>query len=458
MTKKIKEKYLAIIVLISLILIFPKFLNSYTNLNNYIIISIEIILALILGFVIYKWFLIPFLKITKCISENSVTKVDDYNENKRKSVPYETLENVFSDYKKNDQRHRRLLHELKQKNKLLNRNNKITNAIMDITSEILTSVDINRILQMILEKAINIIPKANKGSILILEDGEISFKAVYGYDFNVLKNLKLKKEELFQYSLNQLFDPIIINDLRKFNKETLNKEQFQMLEKADGYEQESILSCGIALDGKFIGVISIDNTLHKNAFTNEDKLIIKHLAEQIGIAIKNTKLVGKITYLSRHDALTGAFNRHEFQRLFKKAHEEYIENNNIFSLVVFDMNDLKIINDTYGHDIGDKIIKEFANTVKEKIGEENIFARIGGDEFTALIYNKNKEEVLNIINNIKQDLLKKPLIIEEKNIYITFGYGIVESFEEHKDIDKIFQKADSRMYKDKRKVKKLNRL
>ena len=91
-----------------------------------------------------------------------------------------------------------LMEKLKNTNILLERSNKITDSIMQITSEILSSGEINAVIQTILDKAIEIIPNAQKGSILISNGNILEFKASHGYDFEILKDLKFDIKEIFQ--------------------------------------------------------------------------------------------------------------------------------------------------------------------------------------------------------------------------------------------------------------------
>ena len=111
-----------------------------------------------------------------------------------------------------------LINKLRSKNILLKRNNMITDSIMKITSEVLSSGEIDYILQTIMDKAIEIIPGAQRGSILIYNGSVLEFKASRGYDSSALENLKLSIEEVFQYNSEDFFEPCIISNPKKFNE------------------------------------------------------------------------------------------------------------------------------------------------------------------------------------------------------------------------------------------------
>jgi len=448
-------KYFAIIGLLGLTVII-KYLPIVNELvNEYIVIATRLIILGTVLTLIYRWFVYPYSKLASYIDELAVIIDRDVKDSKDKSESLLPLiaRKIFRTYKEKENQRIELLEQLKIQNSLLVRNNKITTAIMEITSEILNSGEIDRVLQMILDKAVEIIPNAHKGSIIIMEDERFRYKALCGYNFEILNKMTFKLEDMFQYKSGEYFEPIVIYDLEDFNRKNLEGEKFDILEKGKGFEQESLLSCGIEINGEFVGAISLDNVVDKFAFKEEDKILIKHLANQIGIALKNARLVEKITYLSKYDSLTGVYNRHAFEEILEKIYEKAVKLVDEFALIIFDMNDVKKVNDSYGHDYGDLLIKTFADTIMGSIGEKDIFARIGGDEFAAILMGKNNIEAAKVIEDIKETFTENPLIIESNHINITFGHGIVDILGDLNSIRELLKAADMKMYKEKRRMK-----
>lgn len=348
-----------------------------------------------------------------------------------------------------------LLEKLKNNNLLLQRNSKITDSIMHITSEILSSGEINQVLQTILDKAIEIIPNAQKGSILIFNGSGLEFRASHGYDFEVLKNLQFGLDEIFQYNSQDFYEPCIINNPESFNKERLEGEKFDMLREGRGFELKSILSCAIQVDNEFYGIINLDSTEDKHAFSSEDKPLIKHLATQIGIALKNARLIEKILFLSRHDSLTGIYNRCYFEELLMRIYQQYKATGSLFSLAILDINDLKKINDSYGHEAGDLLLKRFVQGIKINLSKDDIFARYGGDEFAIIFTDKCRPNAEHVIEMARKYFEDNTFMYCGKQITtITFGCGITEFPAETSEYNELVRLADSRMYKEKKKRKK----
>ncbi|MHC1683170.1 MAG: FIST N-terminal domain-containing protein [Clostridiaceae bacterium] len=351
--------------------------------------------------------------------------------------------------------------ELKEANEILEEQKSkiekiknITNSIMEINMKILSSEEFNSLLQMILDKAIEIIPGAKMGSILLLENDVLRYKATKGYCIKENHEAIYKLEDIYQRiksSEYDLYDSIIISDLE--NYPSWVKESYMQWEKIVTKKPSEILTCCIVIDGKFMGMINLLNTEKGNKFNEDDKISIKHLADNISIAYKNSKLLESTLYMARYDGLTGLFNRHYFRkklaRIINKAqgtHENVI-------ICLLDLNNLKSTNDAYGHEAGDALIKDFSTIFKAGIGYEDIMGRTGGDEFEVIFVNKSKEEVMEIIIRICMVCKKNPTSFKGQFIEISFAYGLAELYSDSVSIGKLLRLADNRMYEKKRMMK-----
>ncbi|PUU89205.1 MAG: diguanylate cyclase and metal dependent phosphohydrolase [Halanaerobium sp.] len=115
------------------------------------------------------------------------------------------------------------------------------------------------------------------------------------------------------------------------------------------------------------------------------------------------------------------------------------------SIIIADLNGLKIINDSYGHKKGDEILIQASQILKESLREEDILARYGGDEFAVLLPNTTKETAEKINKRIKEKCKK----INNNPIPISIALGEATKEKPEQDIKEILKKADDKMYKDK---------
>lgn len=154
------------------------------------------------------------------------------------------------------------------------------------------------------------------------------------------------------------------------------------------------------------------------------------------------KLEQQLKYLSYHDQLTGLYNRRFFEEELKRLD---VEQNYPLTLVMADMNGLKLINDSFGHAIGDELIKKVAEVIGRGCRVDDIIARLGGDEFVIMLPKTNNYEAEKIINRIQGYALNEKLGSVE--ISVSFGWE-TKTKEEEKTQD-ILKKAEDHMYKNK---------
>ena len=183
------------------------------------------------------------------------------------------------------------------------------------------------------------------------------------------------------------------------------------------------------VDGSFYKIINDDQFMDGYVY------VYHNISERLE---KNRE----IEYLNYHDQLTGLHNRRFFEMKFNELlNEKYYP----LGLIISDINALKLINDSLGHLMGDKLIVTFANVLKERFSDAETVARIGGDEFAVLIPNIDHKILLDRIKKVEQEL--SAYRVGDLPVSAAFGCavhtGSIFSFAE------TFKEADEKMYKDK---------
>ncbi|MGY6530070.1 MAG: EAL domain-containing protein [Cyanobacterium sp.] len=155
-----------------------------------------------------------------------------------------------------------------------------------------------------------------------------------------------------------------------------------------------------------------------------------------------------------HDKLTGLANRDLLTQRLELAIQKQKRNQDTnFALLFLDLDNFKIINDSLGHSIGDKLLIAMANLLKKFIREIDIAARLGGDEFVVLVEDiEGIQQVIMIAKRIIK-ALESPFILDNKEVFIKTSIGITTSIEKEENAENILRNADIAMYKAKQSGK-----
>lgn len=184
--------------------------------------------------------------------------------------------------------------------------------------------------------------------------------------------------------------------------------------------------------------ISVANTFAPITAENGEKHGVVMIFRDISEEKENQR---RIKYLSYHDTLTGLYNRRYLEEQLTKV-------SNIrqaCSVIMTDVNGLKITNDIFGHDLGDKLLVKVANIFRECSSEEDIIARWGGDEFIILMPEKSLAEAESLIKKIKTI----DLITDESNLPLSLSLGCAYADGEVVTISEALQQAEKHMYQQK---------
>lgn len=200
-------------------------------------------------------------------------------------------------------------------------------------------------------------------------------------------------------------------------------------------------------NGKVFGTICVMDF----AITDYDDRyhrLIRHFKEMVERELTLLEQNLRIEQLSIHDDLTGLLNRRGFNTIVPARLKLAHRHKEAVAICYYDLDELKSINDKFGHQCGDEAIKTFAHALKESLRNTDITARFGGDEFLAIVCLEHADE-LTIINDRLKSLINK----RKSTFNINFSWGAVTLAYQSLltiDIEKIIAKADKRMYRNKR--------
>lgn len=149
-----------------------------------------------------------------------------------------------------------------------------------------------------------------------------------------------------------------------------------------------------------------------------------------------------VLYLSYHDQLTGLYNRRFYE---EELHRLDTPRNLPIALLMADVNGLKLINDAYGHQMGDRILKEFAEILKNECRHDEIVSRVGGDEFVVLFSQTNQKSVESIVKRLNTAISN--VRIDHTILSVSMGFALKKDPQD--DLNDVFKRAEDAMYQHK---------
>ena len=259
-------------------------------------------------------------------------------------------------------------------------------------------------------------------------------------------------EKLLNYSINELheknLDLIIQNEVvvkicdLKYTTEIYRLSEIYCI-KRDGSNIPVSLSCSPIIDPYMKDIIGF-------VIVGQDISVVKQLEKEIA---EHKEAQEEILYLAYHDSLTGLPNRKYFYEMLTREIEKANITGDSFAVFFLDLDDLKQINDGFGHDVGDQVLCEVGRRTMASISGSDIGARIGGDEFTFLVFGINNPTDAHIAANEILNSLYKPMCINGIDFKINASIGFSIFPYDGSDAELLIKKADIEMYVVKKEKK-----
>ena len=277
----------------------------------------------------------------------------------------------------------------------------------------------------------------------------------------------------FQYIIpliGEMIDKFVMNHLiyifvKKDDKYTLfwpgacwNKKVYELISELD--EKKDIIISEDKKTGVFpliseeniTGCIVAHSTIDK--LTNDEINYISELTKQSSITIERANVYSEILKNATMDALTGLNNRRQFEVRLKEEYSSANRQNTPLCAIMIDIDFFKKFNDTYGHAIGDTVLRTTANVIKEQLREYDIPSRYGGEEFCILLPQTNIDEAKIVAERLRTSVENKKIEIQTnkneqiKHISVTISVGLAQL--DIKDMaDDLYMKADRALYEAK---------
>jgi diguanylate cyclase (GGDEF)-like protein len=198
----------------------------------------------------------------------------------------------------------------------------------------------------------------------------------------------------------------------------------------------------------------------KESFGNDDLVFFKTVSNQLFHIVRLMKVIEdlesaqlSVKFLSEYDPLTMLYNRRTFERYVRDNIERGSRTGSMFSIVLIDIDDFKLINDVYGHQTADMVLKELSERLKKSLRRMDIPARFGGDEFVVLLPDLSRDTARAVAKRLQDKLSSTPVKIEDKEISLSVSAVVVSYPQDGTSEEELITYAEYLMREVKRKGK-----
>lgn len=295
--------------------------------------------------------------------------------------------------------------------------------------------------------------EASQGSLLIYdtEKNYLKYQDTYIYENNriILENYGEMLQDTFlrpgEGVTGEAYikgTPILVENIDQSNYEA------PLIGEIVNVDIKSVIAMPIQVTNEVVAVLEIANGKEKEPFDSEDLEIITIIANFASTILENAELFS----WAIHDGLTGLYNNHYFYRELDNELEKSARYDRVFSLVIFDIDDFKHINDTYGHSAGDKALQMLSTSIQRTIRKDvDIAARYGGDEFVLVLPNSDAERAKGVCERLASLIDEHKIETQDhKKFNFTLSMGISEFPKDGDKAHLLFASADEALYSSKR--------
>ena len=309
-------------------------------------------------------------------------------------------------------------------------------AVHKASLSLTASLDLQEVLDTILENTLELLSDAQDAHIFLYDEEKLNFGAALWSGGHKGKAWANPRPGGLTYSVARGGEVINVPDMR----------EHPLFKDTPPTWIGSIVGLPLKIGPRVVGVMTVADA-KTNAFAERKLHVLRLLADQAAIAIENARLHDMVTRQARTDALTGLPNRRAFNERLNEEVRRSDRYQQALSLLMIDLTTFKHINDTYGHPVGDLVLKQVSACLRSSMRSSDFLARYGGDEFTVVLPKTDSKAAKWIARRLKDRVQSCQLEIPgREETSISLEIGIASYPAQARTVESLLKAADDNLY------------
>lgn len=311
--------------------------------------------------------------------------------------------------------------------------------LLNIGTQVSQSRNLDELLNSALESAAEVMDASAVGIYLVNKSSnELILKVHLGFSDEILKSVsRMKMGRGFAGRAALTGKPVVLGS--KSNDIRFDPSVFKSL----GFQ--SLCCVPIIAREKILGAICA-GSCNSSYFPEGETRFLRSISTQLGVAIENVQLYEEAVETAITDSMTGLYNRRYFMEEIRREIARAERNNTSLCVIMNDLDGLKQVNDRFGHDQGDLLIKSWGAIMREEVRGSDIVTRLGGDEFILLTPETDLQEAEQLSKRLLSAANNSQVQVDGGIMGISVSIGIASYPVHATDVDELLRKADEAMY------------
>jgi len=323
---------------------------------------------------------------------------------------------------------------------LINQQAAELDALRRISLNLTSSLELTEVLHAVVVEALRLVKNAHDANFFLYQDDKLTFGAALDEDGHRDVIFSQPRQDGLTFTAARTKEMIVVEDMRTHPLFANTPKEWT----------GSIVGLPLMIGDRVVGVMNLARW-EVGGFTEAEIRLLKLLADQAAIAIMNARMHEEVSQQAHIDRLTGLPNRCALDGRLEVEVKRAQRNGARFSIVMLDLDSFKDINDRYGHEVGDQILRRIFNSLAQTIRCTDFLARYGGDELTLILPDTEIDPAIVVVTKLQEKLRSLDLQLPDGRPNRLSISGGIASFPTYgRTANELLRVADSALYRAKK--------